>query len=144
MKYTMHYNDVIMGAIASQNTSLAIAYSIVYSDADQRKHQSPASLAFVRWIPRTNGQLRGKCFHLMTSSWIHSSFPYDDENTSYKECNMLYLECNIVSLNMQCWLTSTRYAWLTWEITMKGYIHHKYAARIHLVTSTQPSCLGMD
>ena len=22
-----------------------------------------------RWIPRTNGQLRGKCFHLMTSSW---------------------------------------------------------------------------
>ena len=23
-----------------------------------------------RWIPRTNGQLRGKCFHLMTSSWI--------------------------------------------------------------------------
>ena len=22
-----------------------------------------------RWIPRTNGQLRGKCFHLMTSLW---------------------------------------------------------------------------
>ena len=22
-----------------------------------------------RWIPRTKGQLRGKCFHLMTSSW---------------------------------------------------------------------------
>ena len=22
-----------------------------------------------RWIPRTNGQLCGKCFHLMTSSW---------------------------------------------------------------------------
>ena len=22
-----------------------------------------------RWIPRTNGQLHGKCFHLMTSSW---------------------------------------------------------------------------
>ena len=25
-----------------------------------------------RWIPRTNGQLRGKCFHLMTSSWSRS------------------------------------------------------------------------
>ena len=25
-----------------------------------------------RWIPRTNGQLRGKCFHLMTSSWINN------------------------------------------------------------------------
>ena len=35
-----HYGDVIMGAIASQITSLTIVYSAVYSDADQRKHQS--------------------------------------------------------------------------------------------------------
>ena len=69
-----HYTDVIMGTITSQITSLTIVYSTVYSDADQRKHQSSASLAFVRglhrdrWIPHTNGQLRGKCFHLMTSS----------------------------------------------------------------------------
>ena len=48
----IHYNDVIMGAIASQITSLTIVYSIVYSDADQRKHQSSASLAFVRGIHR--------------------------------------------------------------------------------------------
>ena len=46
----MHYNDVIMGAIASQITSLTTVYSIVYSDADQRKQQSSASLAFVRGI----------------------------------------------------------------------------------------------
>ena len=39
------YNDVIMGAIASQITSLTIVYSTVYSDADQRKHQGTASLA---------------------------------------------------------------------------------------------------
>ena len=61
----LHYDDVIMGAVASQITSLAIVYSIVYSSAYQRKHQSSASLAFVwrihlgpvtRWIPRTNGQ----------------------------------------------------------------------------------------
>ena len=37
-----------MGAIASQITSLTIIDSIVYSDADQRKHQSSASLAFVQ------------------------------------------------------------------------------------------------
>ena len=43
----IHYNDVIMGAIASQITSLMTVYSTVYSDADQRKHQSPASLSFV-------------------------------------------------------------------------------------------------
>ena len=69
-----HYGDVIMGMIGSQITSLTIVNSTVYSDADQRKHQSSASLAFVwgihrdRWIPRTKGQQRGKCFHLMTSS----------------------------------------------------------------------------
>ena len=47
-----HYNDVIMGAIGSEITSLTIVYSIVYSDANQRKHQSSASLAFVRGIHR--------------------------------------------------------------------------------------------
>ena len=47
-----HYSDVIMGMIASQITSLTIAYSTVYSDADQRKHQSSAALAFVRGIHR--------------------------------------------------------------------------------------------
>ena len=41
-----------MSVIASQITSLTIVYSIVYSDADQRKHQSSASLAFVRGINR--------------------------------------------------------------------------------------------
>ena len=47
-----HYGVVIMGTIASQITSLTIVYSTVYSDADQRKHQSSASLAFVRGIHR--------------------------------------------------------------------------------------------
>ena len=49
---TNHYCDVIMGRIASQITSLTSVYSIVYSEADQRKHQSSASLAFVRGIHR--------------------------------------------------------------------------------------------
>ena len=39
-----------MGTIASQITSLTIVYSTVYSDADQKKYQSFASLAFVRGI----------------------------------------------------------------------------------------------
>ena len=50
--FVAHYNDVIMGAIASQITSLTIVYSAIYSDAVQRKHQSSASLAFVWWIHR--------------------------------------------------------------------------------------------
>ena len=48
----VHYNDVIMGAIASQITSITTVYSTVYSGADQRKHESSASLAFVREIHR--------------------------------------------------------------------------------------------
>ena len=47
-----HYVDVIMGMMASQITSLTIVYSTVYSGADQRIHQSSASLAFVRGIHR--------------------------------------------------------------------------------------------
>ena len=49
---TFHYCDTVIGAVASQITSLTIVYSTVYSDADQRKHQSSASLASVRGIHR--------------------------------------------------------------------------------------------
>ena len=44
--HTSHYNDVIMSAMASQITSLTIVNSMVYSGADQIRHQSSASLAF--------------------------------------------------------------------------------------------------
>ena len=62
-----HYGDVIMGAIASQIISLTIVYSTVYSDADQRKHQSSASLAFVWGIHRSH-------------KWpvTRKMFPFDD------------------------------------------------------------------
>ena len=65
----LHYNDVIMGAIAFQITSLTIIYSTVYSDADQRKHQSSASLAFVRGIHRNSPH-----------KWpvTRKMFPFDD------------------------------------------------------------------
>ena len=84
--FPKHYDDVIMTMLASQITSLTGVYSIVYSGVNQRKHQSSASLAFVReihrdrWISRTNGQLRGKCFHLMTSSWTKVYIAYQYQN----------------------------------------------------------------
>ena len=62
-KWHLHYNDVIMSAMASQLTSLTIAYSIVYSGADQIKHQSCASLAFVRGIHRWPAGLDIRKFH---------------------------------------------------------------------------------
>ena len=52
IKRAIHYKDVLVGTIASQITSLTIVHSTVYSDADQRKHQSSASLAFVWEIHR--------------------------------------------------------------------------------------------
>ena len=68
-----HYSDVIMGATASKFTTLLIVCSILCSGADQRKHQSSASLAFLRGIHRSpvnsshKGPVTRKCFHLMTS-----------------------------------------------------------------------------
>ena len=50
--WAVHYDDVTMGGMASLITNLTIVYSTVYSDADQRKHQSSASLAFVWGIHR--------------------------------------------------------------------------------------------
>ena len=64
-----------MSAMTFESTSLAAVYASVYSGANQRKHQSSSSLAFMRGIHRWpvnsphKGQQRGKCFHLMTSSW---------------------------------------------------------------------------
>ena len=46
-----HYSDVIMSAMASQIPGVSIDCSIVYSDADQRKHQSSSSLVFVKEKP---------------------------------------------------------------------------------------------
>ena len=56
-----HYCDVIMGAITSQITSVTTIYSTVHSDADQRKNQSSASLAFVRGIHRRPVNSPHKC-----------------------------------------------------------------------------------
>ena len=61
-----------MAAMASQITSLTIVYSIVYSGGNQRKHQSSASLAFVRRIHRWPVN--------STHKWpvTRKRFPFDD------------------------------------------------------------------
>ena len=76
-----------MGAIASQITSLTIVYSTVYSDADQRKHESSASLAFVRGFHRgpVNSPYKWpvtrKMFpfdDVIMSCWLSNVFPSND------------------------------------------------------------------
>ena len=54
---TLHYNDVIMGTITSQISSLTIVFWTVCSHADQRKHWSSASLAFVQGIGEFPAQM---------------------------------------------------------------------------------------
>ena len=68
----LHYSDVIMGAMASLIISVTSVYSTAHSGADQRKHQSSASLDFVHRRPVNSPHkwpVTRKCFHLMTSSW---------------------------------------------------------------------------
>ena len=72
-----HYDDVIMGAIASQITSLTIVYSTDCSGAYQSKHQSSASLAFVRGIHR--GPVNSPHKWPVTRNMS----PSDDVNMSY-------------------------------------------------------------
>ena len=84
----LHYNDVIMGAIASQITSLTIVYSIFYSDADQRKHQSSASLAFVR------GLYRGPVNSPPKWPVTRKMLPFDD---------VIMCEKNMIMLRVRLW-----------------------------------------
>ena len=93
--FTGYYNDVIMTTIASQITSLTIVYSIVYSDADQRKHQSSASLAFVWGIHR--GPVNSPHKWPVT----RKMFPFDD----------VIMLWDIVSLPWCQWIRFERFGW---------------------------------
>ena len=67
-----YYSDVIMSEMASQITSLMMVSQPFNSGTDRRKHQSSASLAFVRGIPRwpVNFPHKGPVMRKM--------FPFDD------------------------------------------------------------------
>ena len=86
--FCFHYSDVIMGPTASQITSLTIVFSAVYSDAVQRKHQSSASLAFVRGIHR--GPVNSPHKWPVT----RKMFPFDDViMLGHKSGTILWLVC---------------------------------------------------
>ena len=70
-----------MNAMASQITSLTIVYSAVYSGADQRKHQSSASLAFCGNSSVFPAQMAIKAENVSIwwrhhESWVHRSWGY--------------------------------------------------------------------
>ena len=59
-----------MGSTASQITSLTQSFIQTQSKKTSKLRVTGLCVGNSpdRWIPRTKGQLRGKCFHLMTSS----------------------------------------------------------------------------
>ena len=73
-----HYGDVIIRTMASQITSLTIVCSTVYSDTDQRKHQSSAS----------NSPHKGPVTRKM--------FPFDDDIMYKYDCVLLLSLCCFV------------------------------------------------
>ena len=121
-----HYSDVIMGAMAFQITSLVIVYSTVYSSADKRKHQSYASLAFVRGIHRWpvnspyNWSVMRKMFPfddviMMNSIWVYHFMKF------WMLCTCFYisdssLHCAYVSSHSDSWqiVITTRIDFLSW------------------------------
>ena len=68
----MDYRNVMVSAMVSQITGVTIVYLTVCSGADQRKHQSSMSVAFLRGIHRSpvNSQHKGPV--------TRKKFPFDD------------------------------------------------------------------
>ena len=57
-----------------------------------------------RWILRTNGQLRGKCLHLMTSSWVSVN--------SKPEIRFLHMHC---TMGHGLWLGNHAQRWCQYQ-----------------------------
>ena len=94
-----NYIDVIMTTMASQITSLTVVYLTVYSDADQRKHQSSASLAFVQ---AAQGPVTRKMFSfddVIMACQGHQR-PVDSSECVIK-FNVIHINCVIITYTLQ-------------------------------------------
>ena len=70
----VQYSDVIMSEMASQITGISIVCLTLCSAADQRKHQSSASLAFVRgihWWPLDSPYKQSVMQKIFSFWWHH-------------------------------------------------------------------------
>ena len=107
-----HYSDVIMSAMASQITSLTIVYPTVYSGADQRKHQSSASLAFVRGIHcyPVNSPHKGPVMRKM--------FPFDDVIMNMHGLHFVLVWCTSLLWSVLVWRTLLLWSVLVWCISL--------------------------
>ena len=96
-----------MDAMGSQVTSLTIVYSTVYSGADQSKHQSSASLAFVRRIHRwpVNSPQRASNAENVSIWWRHH-IPQVVQPKSYAQS---------FQRSIEIWVLSDQHCWASWR-----------------------------
>ena len=130
----VHYTDVIMGAMASQITSLTMVYSTVYSGADPRKHQSSASLAFVRGIHRSPVNPPHK--------WpvMRKIFPFDDV-VMWPIVYHFYQRCGVCSLEPgTSWFISSY--WLLRQLVFTGW-HFLWTSKSTSKLMTSLGCIQL-
>ena len=95
--------------MASQITSLTIIYSTSYSGVDQRKHQSSASLAFVRGIHR--GPVNSPHKRPVT----RKMFPFCDVIMYHKQMPMVFQNTNRRPLTRPHRQVKGRPLWVSWR-----------------------------
>ena len=120
-----------MGAIASQITSPTFIYSTVYSDADQRKHQSSASLAFVRGIHR--GSVNSPHKWPVTRKML----PFDDIIMKIRlptTCRNVALSCATCLLSLKIWNRRSRVLNITIDLAAT-----QFARAITLFSDVKPA-----
>ena len=84
-----------MGATVSQISSLAIIYWTAYSGADERKHKSSSSLAFVRGI------LRGPMISPHKWPVTGEMFPFDDVIMVYAQIVRMSVNGKLSTIKIQ-------------------------------------------
>ena len=119
----VHYDDVVMDAMGAQITSLAIVYSSVYSGADQRKHQSSASLPFGCGIHR--GPVNSPHKWPVT----RKMFPFDDVVMldmiilGHQRSATICLILQAMKSEYSGWIRSLPWLLMPWILTSTG--HHQ-------------------
>ena len=115
-----HYNDGIMGAMASQITSITIVYSTIYSSSDQRKHQSSASLEFVRGIHRwpVNSPHKWPATRKM--------IPFDDVFMITMNCGLIR-QCRVTHV---CAIEQGHHWFRQWLVTYSTSNHYSSQCRL--------------
>ena len=121
-----HHSDVIMSMMASEITGVSVVCSTVCSGADQRKHQSSASLAFVRGVHRwpVESPQKGPVKRKM--------FPFDDVIMAIPT-----IQCTHLSVVNSETVIDEPYAWHEWDCPDEKavFLEQKFVSALPLIAT---------